>query len=99
MEGEKAISHMPVDAQELDCDFYCFSGHKMYGPTGIGILYGKEKWLKEFPPYQGGGGMIKEVKLEKTTFADLPLEFEAGTPNIVGGIALGKAIQWMEEIG
>lgn len=99
IDGAQAISHMPVDVQELDCDFYCFSGHKMYGPTGIGVLYGKEKWLNDFSPYQSGGGMIKEVTLAKTTFGELPLKFEAGTPNIEGGIVLGKAIEWMQETG
>jgi cysteine desulfurase/selenocysteine lyase len=99
IDGAQAVPHMQVDVQDLDCDFYCFSGHKMYGPTGIGVLYGKEKWLNQFPPYQTGGGMIKEVTFEKTTFAELPLGFEAGTPNIEGGIVLGKAIEWMKSIG
>ncbi|MBA3649727.1 MAG: cysteine desulfurase [Chitinophagales bacterium] len=99
IDGAQAISHMAVDVQDLDCDFYCFSGHKMYGPTGVGILYGKDKWLTEFPPYHGGGGMIKEVTLQKTIYADLPLKFEAGTPNIEGGIAIGKAIEWIQKIG
>jgi len=99
IDGAQAIAHLPVDVQELDCDFYCFSGHKMYAPTGIGVLYGKEKWLSQFPPYQSGGGMIKEVTLEKTTYADSPLGFEAGTPNIEGGIVIGKAVEWMKQIG
>jgi len=83
----------------LDCDFYCFSGHKVYGPTGIGVLYGKEKLLEEMPPYQGGGEMIAEVTFEKTTYADLPHKFEAGTPNICGGIAFGAALDYMNAIG
>jgi cysteine desulfurase/selenocysteine lyase len=85
--------------QALDCDFYAFSGHKMCGPTGTGILYGKEAWLNKLPPYQGGGEMIKEVTFEKTTYADLPHKFEAGTPNIAGGIVLGTAVDYMNEIG
>ncbi|MFI5135440.1 MAG: aminotransferase class V-fold PLP-dependent enzyme [Chitinophagales bacterium] len=99
IDGAQAIAHMQVDVQELDCDFYCFSGHKMYAPTGIGVLFGKEKWLSKFPPYQSGGGMIKEVTIEKTSYADSPLKFEAGTPNIEGGIVIGKAIEWMQQIG
>jgi cysteine desulfurase/selenocysteine lyase len=87
------------NVQELDCDFYVFSGHKMCGPTGTGILYGKEAWLNKLPPYQGGGEMIKEVTFEKTTYADLPHKFEAGTPNIAGGIVLGTAVDYMNEIG
>ncbi|GDX53058.1 cysteine desulfurase [Bacteroidota bacterium] len=99
VDGAQAIAHTEVDVQDLDCDFYCFSGHKMYGPTGIGILYGKEKFLNEFPPYQSGGGMIKEVSFEQTTFTTLPYKFEAGTPNIEGGIVLGAAVEWMKNIG
>ncbi len=99
IDGAQAIAHTQVDVTELDCDFYCFSGHKMYGPTGIGILYGKEKFLNEFPPYQGGGGMIKEVTFAKTTYTDLPYKFEAGTPNIEGGIVLGVTVDWMKNIG
>ncbi|HAP01595.1 MAG TPA: cysteine desulfurase CsdA [Bacteroidetes bacterium] len=99
IDGAQAIAHTQVDVQELDCDFYCFSGHKMYGPTGIGILFGKEKFLNEFPPYQGGGGMIKEVSFAKTTYADSPMKFEAGTPNIEGGIVLGEAVKWMKNVG
>jgi len=87
------------DVQELDCDFYVFSGHKMFGPTGTGILYGKESWLNTLPPYQGGGEMIKEVTFEKTTYADLPHKFEAGTPNIAGGIVLGTAVDYINSIG
>jgi cysteine desulfurase/selenocysteine lyase len=85
--------------QELDCDFYAFSGHKLCGPTGTGILYGKESWLNKLPPYQGGGEMIKEVTFEKTTYAELPHKFEAGTPNIAGGIVLGTAVDYMNSVG
>ena len=99
IDGAQAIAHTEVDVQDLDCDFYCFSGHKMYGPTGIGILYGKEKFLNEFSPYQSGGGMIKEVSFEQTTFTNLPYKFEAGTPNIEGGIVLGVTVEWMKNIG
>ncbi|MBU0488561.1 MAG: aminotransferase class V-fold PLP-dependent enzyme, partial [Bacteroidetes bacterium] len=89
----------PVDVQAMDCDFYCLSGHKMYGPTGIGVLYGKEKWLNEMPPYQGGGDMIDTVSFEKTTYAGLPLKFEAGTQNIGDAIALKEAILFLSETG
>ena len=99
IDGAQAIAHTQVDVQDLDCDFYCFGGHKMYGPTGIGILYGKEKFLNEFLPYQSGGGMIKEVSFEQTTFTNLPYKFEAGTPNIEGGIVLGVTVEWMKNIG
>jgi len=99
IDGAQAVSHLKPDVQELNCDFYVFSGHKMFGPTGTGILYGKESWLNRLPPYQGGGEMIKEVTFEKTTYADLPHKFEAGTPNIAGGIVLGKAIEYMNNIG
>ncbi len=99
VDGAQAIAHTEVDVRDMDCDFYCFSGHKMYGPTGIGILYGKEKFLNEFPQYQSGGGMIKEVSFEQTTFTNLPYKFEAGTPNIEGGIVLGAAVEWMKNIG
>jgi len=99
IDGAQAIAHTQVDVKDLDCDFYCFSGHKMYGPTGIGILYGKEKFLDEFSPYQSGGGMIKEVAFEQTTFTTLPYKFEAGTPNIEGGIVLDAAVEWMKNIG
>lgn len=88
IDGAQAVPHLKPNVQELDCDFYAFSGHKMCGPTGTGILYGKEAWLNKLPPYQGGGEMIKEVSFEKTTYADLPHKFEAGTPNIAGGIVL-----------
>lgn len=99
IDGAQAVPHLKPDVQALDCDFYVFSGHKMCGPTGTGILYGKEAWLNKLPPYQGGGEMIKEVTFEKTTYADLPHKFEAGTPNIAGGIILGTAIDYMNEIG
>lgn len=99
IDGAQAVPHLKVDVQELDCDFYAFSGHKMCGPTGTGILYGKEEWLNKLPPYQGGGEMIKEVTFAKTTYADLPHKFEAGTPNIAGGIVIGKAIDYLNSIG
>jgi cysteine desulfurase/selenocysteine lyase len=99
IDGAQAVPHLKPDVQALDCDFYVFSGHKMCGPTGTGILYGKEAWLNKLPPYQGGGEMIKEVTFEKTTYADLPHKFEAGTPNIAGGIVLGTAIDYMNEVG
>lgn len=99
VDAAQAIQHMPVDVQELDADFLAFSGHKMYGPTGIGVLYGKEKWLQQIPPYQGGGDMIKTVTFEKTTYNDLPLKFEAGTPAIAEGIGLGAAIDYLQHLG
>ncbi|WPR72314.1 cysteine desulfurase [Flavobacterium sp. NG2] len=99
IDGAQAVPHIKPDVQALDCDFYVFSGHKMCGPTGTGILYGKEAWLNKLPPYQGGGEMIKEVSFEKTTYADLPHKFEAGTPNIAGGIVLGTAIDYMNSVG
>jgi len=99
IDGAQAVPHLKPDVQELDCDFYAFSGHKMCGPTGVGVLYGKEAWLNKLPPYQGGGEMIKEVTFEKTTYADLPHKFEAGTPNIADGIALGTAIDYMNSVG
>lgn len=99
IDGAQAVPHLKPDVQALDCDFYVFSGHKMCGPTGTGILYGKEAWLNKLPPYQGGGDMIKEVTFEKTTYAGLPFKFEAGTPNIGGGIALGTAVDYMNSIG
>lgn len=99
IDGAQAVPHLKPDVQGLDCDFYAFSGHKMCGPTGTGILYGKEEWLNKLPPYQGGGEMIKEVTFEKTTYADLPHKFEAGTPNIAGGIVLGTAIDYLNSVG
>ena len=99
IDGAQAVPHLKPDVQELDCDFYVFSGHKICGPTGTGILYGKEAWLNKLPPYQGGGEMIKEVTFEKTTYAELPHKFEAGTPNIAGGIVLGTAVDYMNEVG
>ncbi len=98
IDGAQATPHLRPDVQALDCDFYVFSGHKVCGPTGVGILYGKEEWLRKLPPYQGGGEMIAEVTFEKTTYADLPHKFEAGTPNIEGGIVLGTAIDYMNSI-
>lgn len=98
VDGAQAVPHFRVDVRDLDCDFYAFSGHKMYGPTGIGILYGKQDILEAMPPYQGGGDMIKSVTFEKTSFNDLPHKFEAGTPNIADGIALGAAIDFLEAL-
>jgi cysteine desulfurase/selenocysteine lyase len=99
VDGAQAVPHLKPDVQALDCDFYVFSGHKICGPTGTGILYGKESWLNRLPPYQGGGEMIATVTFEKTTYADLPHKFEAGTPNIAGGIVLGTAIDYMNAVG
>jgi cysteine desulfurase/selenocysteine lyase len=99
IDGAQAVPHLKPNVQELDCDFYAFSGHKICGPTGTGILYGKEAWLNKLPPYQGGGEMIKEVTFEKTTYAELPHKFEAGTPNIAGGIVLGTAVDYMNSVG
>lgn len=99
IDGAQATPHLKPDVQELNCDFYVFSGHKICGPTGVGILYGKEAWLRKLPPYQGGGEMIATVTFEKTTYADLPHKFEAGTPNIEGGIVLGTAVDYLNEIG
>ncbi|MFV0269228.1 MAG: aminotransferase class V-fold PLP-dependent enzyme [Draconibacterium sp.] len=99
VDGAQASPHIPIDVQELDADFYVFSAHKMYGPNGVGILYGKEKWLNEMPPYQGGGEMISEVSFEGTTFNELPYKFEAGTPHISGVIAFGAALGLMNKIG
>ncbi|WP_053976385.1 aminotransferase class V-fold PLP-dependent enzyme [Mangrovimonas xylaniphaga] len=99
IDGAQACPHIKPDVQKLDVDFYVASGHKMCGPTGVGMLYGKEEWLKKLPPYQGGGEMIAEVTFEKTTYADLPHKFEAGTPNICGGIAFGAAIDYLNAIG
>ena len=99
VDGAQAAPHMKLDMQALDCDFYAFSGHKIYGPTGIGVLYGKQALLQSMPPYQGGGDMIATVSFEKSTWADLPYKFEAGTPNIAGVIALGAAIDYLTAIG
>jgi len=99
IDGAQAAPHIKVDVQKLDVDFYTVSAHKMCGPTGVGIVYGKEEWLNKLPPYQGGGEMIAEVTFEKTTYADLPHKFEAGTPNICGGIAFGAALDYMNAIG
>jgi cysteine desulfurase/selenocysteine lyase len=99
IDGAQATPHLKPDVQALDCDFYVFSGHKICGPTGVGVLYGKEDWLRKLPPYQGGGEMIATVSFEKTTYADLPHKFEAGTPNIEGGIVLGTAIDYMNAVG
>lgn len=99
IDGAQAVPHMAVDVRDLDADFYCFSGHKLFGPTGIGVLYGKEKWLNLMPPYQVGGGTIKTVTFEKTEYADLPLKFEAGTPHIEGVIGLEAALNYVNKIG
>ena len=99
IDGAQSIPHLPVNVQALDADFYVFSGHKVYGPTGIGVLYGKEDWLDRLPPYQGGGEMIKNVSFEKTTFNELPFKFEAGTPDYIGSTALAKALDYVSAIG
>ena len=99
IDGAQAVAHLKVDVQELDCDFYAFSSHKIFGPTGIGILYGKRALLEAMPPYQGGGDMIKSVTFDKTIYNDLPYKFEAGTPNIAGAIGLGAALQYVNGIG
>ena len=99
VDGSQAAYHMPVDVQALDCDFYVMTGHKLYGPTGIGVLYGREALLESMPPYQGGGDMIRSVTFEKTTYADLPHKFEAGTPHIAGVIGLGAAVDYITGVG
>ncbi|WP_142685369.1 aminotransferase class V-fold PLP-dependent enzyme [Chitinophaga polysaccharea] len=99
LDAAQAIQHISIDVQALDVDFLAFSGHKIYGPTGTGVLYGKKAWLDKLPPYQGGGDMIKTVTFEKTTYNELPYKFEAGTPNIAGGIALGTAIEYLQQTG
>ncbi|NQW22624.1 MAG: cysteine desulfurase [SAR202 cluster bacterium] len=99
LDGAQAVPHMPVDMKELDCDFYAFSGHKLFGPTGIGILYGKAEFLEAMPPFMGGGDMIKSVTFEKTIYNDLPYKFEAGTPDIAGAIALGAAVDYVSNLG
>lgn len=99
VDGAQSIPHMQVDVQDLDVDFFAFSGHKVYGPTGVGVLYGKEEWLDKLPPYQGGGEMIQSVSFEKTTFNELPFKFEAGTPDYIGTTGLAKALDYVSAIG
>ena len=99
IDGAQSTVHLGIDVQEMDCDFFAFSGHKVYGPTGVGVLYGKKEMLENMPPFMGGGEMIKEVTFEKTTYADLPYKFEAGTPNIADTVALKSALDFIEEIG
>ncbi len=99
IDGSQSVYHMPVDVQALDCDFYVFTGHKLYGPTGIGVLYGRESLLDQMPPYQGGGDMIRSVTFDKTTYAELPHKFEAGTPHIAGAIGLGAAVDYLLSVG
>ena len=99
VDGAQAVPHQPVDVRDLDCDFYVFSGHKAYGPTGIGVLYGKEQWLERIPPFQGGGDMIKSVTFEKTTYNELPYKFEAGTPHIAGAIGLAAGLEYIAGLG
>ena len=99
VDGAQSVPHMKVDVQDLDADFFAFSGHKVYGPTGVGVLYGKEEWLEKLPPYQGGGEMIQSVSFEKTTFNELPFKFEAGTPDYIGTTALAKALDYVSAIG
>ena len=99
IDGAQSTPHMPVDVQDIDCDFFAFSGHKIYGPTGIGVLYGKEEWLDRIPPYMGGGEMIKNVSFERTTFNELPYKFEAGTPDYIASTGLAKALDYVNSIG
>lgn len=99
VDGAQGVPHTKVDVQDLDADFYAFSGHKIYGPTGIGVLYGKEEWLNQLPPYQGGGDMIDRVTFAKTTYADLPFKFEAGTPDFIGSTALAEALRYVQQVG
>ena len=99
VDGAQGIAHIPVDVQALGCDFYCFSAHKMYGPMGVGVLYGREEWLDQMPPYQGGGEMIKEVRFDGTTYNELPFKFEAGTPAVAEVLGLGSAIDFMQQVG
>ena len=99
VDGAQRIPHMPVDVQALDADFYVFSGHKVYGPTGVGVLYGKEEWLDKLPPYQGGGEMIQHVSFERTTFNELPFKFEAGTPDYIGTTGLARALDYVTPLG
>jgi cysteine desulfurase/selenocysteine lyase len=99
VDGAQSIQHTSIDVQKMDCDFFVFSGHKIYGPTGIGIIYAKEKWLEEIPPFQGGGDMVDVVTFEKTTYNDLPFKFEAGTPNYIGAIAMAEALKYVSGLG
>jgi cysteine desulfurase/selenocysteine lyase len=99
IDAAQSVQHIPVDVEKMDCDFLVFSGHKMYGPTGIGVLYGKEKWLEEMPPWHGGGEMVDIVTFEKTTYNQLPFKFEAGTTNFIGAIGLGAAIDYISSVG
>ena len=99
VDGAQSIPHIPIDVQKLGCDFFVFSGHKLYGPTGIGVLYGREELLEQMPPYQAGGEMIRSVTFEKTLYNVLPHKFEAGTPNIAGSIGLGAAIDYVDSLG
>lgn len=99
IDGAQGISHIKVDVQALGCDFYCFSGHKMYGPMGVGVMYGREELLEQLPPYQGGGEMIKDVTFERTTYNELPFKFEAGTPSVADVLGLKRAVEFMEEVG
>ena len=99
IDGAQSVPHLKVDVQDLDVEFYAFSAHKIYGPTGIGILYGKEEWLDKLPPYQGGGEMIASVSFEKTTFNELPFKFEAGTPDFIGSTAMAEALNYISGLG
>lgn len=99
VDGAQAVAHMPIDVQDIDCDFYCFSGHKMYAPMGVGVMYGRESLLQEMPPYHGGGEMIKEVTFERTTYNELPFKFEAGTPSVGDVLGLGAAIDYINSVG
>jgi len=99
VDGAQAVPHMQVDVQDLDCDFYCFSAHKMYGPTGVGVLYGKKEWMEKLPPYQGGGEMIDSVTLDEITYNEVPYKFEAGTPNVADIVAFGEAVRFLENVG
>ncbi len=99
VDGAQAVAHLPVDVRALECDFYVFSGHKVFGPTGIGVLYGRERLLETMPPYQAGGGMINAVTFERTLYADLPHRFEAGTPHIAGAVGLAEALNYLGRSG
>ena len=98
IDGAQSVTHMPINVQAIDCDFYCFSAHKLYGPTGVGVLYGKRELLESMPPWRGGGEMIKSVSFEKTTYNELPHKFEAGTPHIAGVIGFGAAIEFVQSL-